>query len=502
MSEEGAFTKRKPLTFMTVRVRIAPSPTGNLHIGTTRTALLNYLFARRQQGCFILRVEDTDRERSKPEYTENILNGLKDLGLSWDEGPQVGGEYGPYSQSERLEIYKNSLQSLLDQNKIYPCYCTPEELSVERHAAEEAGNTYVYSRHCADLNAEQQAEKAAAQQRWVYRLRSAIENLSFEDLIRGTVTVNTALIGDFIVARQDLSPLYNFAVVVDDLKMKITHVLRGEDHISNTPKQILIYQAFDAQPPIFGHTAMMLAPDRSKLSKRHGATAVEDYLEQGYLPEALVNYLALLGWSAPGEQEIYSLDELVAVFELADLGKSGAVFDIEKLKWVNGQWIRRLSAAELWKRLKPSATIRGLDLELQSEDWWQQSVLLVQEKLVLLSDYFEQADFLLVRDLPLQAELVNKAFSMESAAPVLQALRDKLESGPWLLEEIHELFEALKTELPFKMKDIMWPIRAALSGRTFGADLQTSMLLLGRERCLERIDAALTYIDHLGSSHV
>lgn len=501
MSEEGAFTKRKPLTFMTVRVRIAPSPTGNLHIGTTRTALLNYLFARRQQGRFILRVEDTDRERSKSEYTENILNGLRDLGLSWDEGPQVGGEFGPYAQSERLEIYKKSLQSLLEQDKIYPCYCTPEQISAERQVAEAAGSTYVYSRQCASLNAEQQQAKAA-QQTWVYRLRSAIQNLGFDDLIRGTVTVDTGLIGDFIVARQDLSPLYNFAVVVDDLEMKITHVLRGEDHISNTPKQILIYQAFGAQAPIFGHTAMMLAPDRSKLSKRHGATAVGDYLAQGYLPEALVNYLALLGWSPPGEQEIYALDELAAVFELADLGKSGAVFDIEKLKWVNGQWIRRLSPAELWQRIKPFAEAKAINLDLHSEDWWQQSVLLVQEKLVLLTDYFEQADFLIAQDLPLQAEQVNKALRMDSAVPVLQALADKLQSGPWLLEELHAVFEALKTEQPFKMKDIMWPIRAALSGRTFGADLQTSMLLLGRERCLQRIQSALTYIDSLEASHV
>ncbi len=486
---------------MTVRVRIAPSPTGNLHIGTTRTALLNYLFARRQQGRFILRVEDTDRERSKAEFTENILNGLKDLGLNWDEGPQVGGEYGPYSQSERLDIYKNSLQSLLGQDKIYPCYCTPDQLSVERQTAEAAGSTYVYSRQCASLTPEQQAEKAS-QHKWVYRLRSAIQNLSFDDLVRGTVTVDTGLIGDFIVARQDLSPLYNFAVVVDDLEMKISHVLRGEDHISNTPKQILIYQAFCAQPPAFGHTAMMLAPDRSKLSKRHGATAVGDYLEQGYLPEALVNYLALLGWSAPGEQEIYSLSELTEVFDLADLGKSGAVFDIEKLKWVNGQWIRRLSPADLWQRLRPSLETKGFDLSQQSDDWWQQSVALVQDKLVVLPDYFEQADFLIEADLVLQAEQVNKALSMESATPVLKALSEKLQSGPWVLEEIHDVFESLKTEQPFKMKQIMWPIRAALSGRTFGADLQTSMLLLGRERCLSRLQSALTYIDSLEASHV
>lgn len=488
---------------MTVRVRIAPSPTGLLHIGTTRTALFNYLFARHEGGSFILRVEDTDRARSKESYTENILQGLQALGLNWDEGPVQQGEnqgaFGPYFQSQREELYQRYLGQLYEARHIYPCFCTPEDIQAEREAAEAQGETYVYSRKCRELEEKTVAFKKDAGLAHVYRLKVPQKTVSYQDLIRDEVSFESALIGDFVVARSDFSPLYNFAVVVDDAEMKITHVLRGEDHISNTPKQILIYEALGLEPPAFGHSAMMLAPDRSKLSKRHGATAVQDYLEQGYLPEALVNYLALLGWSPGSEQEIFTLQELEQAFDLKGVTKSGAVFDVEKLKWMNGQWIRRLDLPTLWERLQPLVQKAGHQTGAQAESWWLDSVALVQEKLSVLGDYLEQVDFLLADTLVYHPEQVDKAFAMESAQPVLEALKAQLSESEWNKEAVQACFDSLKSEQPFKMKQIMWPIRAALTGRTFGADLQQSIVLLGRERCLQRIDAALHYVKEVQS---
>lgn len=490
---------------MSVRVRIAPSPTGNLHIGTTRTALFNYLFARRHGGSFILRVEDTDKQRSKAEYTQNILSGLQGLGLNWDEGPNLEGEekgdYGPYAQSQRGASYSKYLQLLLQEEKIYPCFCSSEELQVERQAAESVSKTYVYSQRCRALDPVEAQKRIDAGEKAVYRLKVPEKKVTFTDLVRGEVSFDTRTLGDFIIARKGLDPLYNFAVVIDDYEMKITHVLRGEDHISNTPKQILIYEAIGATVPQFGHTAMMLAPDRSKLSKRHGATSVGDYLDQGYLPEALVNYLALLGWSPPDDQEIFTLSELEAAFDLSTVSKSGAVFDVEKLKWTNSQWIKRLSEKELWLRLEPILKAKGYSLESHDEAWWLSSVVLVQEKLTLLGDYLEQVDFLLADELEYEVDKVQKSFIMPSFEPVLEALKKALETMDWNAEALHQIFEQLKSDQPFKMKEIMWPIRTALTGRTFGADLQQSILLLGQANCLKRIDKALNEAKSLERAH-
>ncbi len=480
---------------MSVRVRIAPSPTGNLHIGTARTALVNYLFAKHHQGTFVVRIEDTDKARSKPEYTQNILSGLHQIGLQWDEGPETGGDYGPYAQSEREDLYLKAVEDLIQQGQIYPCFCSPEEIQQEREAAEAEGKTYVYSGKYRDLSAEDAKKLQDAGTPYVYRVKVPSESLTFEDLVRGEVTFDTALIGDFIVARQDKLPLYNLAVVIDDAAMKITHVLRGEDHISNTPKQILLYRAMGLEPPAFGHTPMMLAPDRSKLSKRHGATSVDEYMAQGYLPEALVNYLALLGWSpADTEEEIFDVETLGKLFQLQDVSKSGAVFDTEKLNWMNGQWLRKLSTEELWQRLRPFLAEKSVNTEQHPLSWWLDVVALVQEKLVRLTDFFDQADFLLTDELVYEEDKVKKAFKMESAIPVLTALETALKEIDWNPDNIATAFDTLKAEQPFKMKQIMWPIRAALSGRTFGADLHTSIYLLGKDRVLQRLSRAQTYV--------
>lgn len=479
---------------MSVRVRIAPSPTGRLHIGTTRTALFNYLFAHHHHGTYVLRVEDTDRERSKDEYTHDILNGLKDLGLPWDEGPGASEPHGPYFQSQRQAIYQKYLRDLLEQGKIYPCFCSQDELQAERSAAETEGKTYVYSRKCRNLSPADAQQRIASGDNKVYRLKVDDQPVVFTDLIRGEIRFESSLIGDIIIARGDLNPMYNFAVVIDDITMQITHVLRGEDHISNTPKQILIYQALGAELPQFGHSPMMLAPDRSKLSKRHGATSVQAYLDMGYLPEALINYLALLGWSAPEGREILSLSELIEAFDLGDVNKSGAVFDVEKLKWVNAQWLRRLGAQAVWQRLEPLAT-QQIELSQHDSAWWLASVELVLEKLTLLPDYFSQCDFLIHSTLEYQPQEVDKAFQLASAEPVLAAFKVAFESASdWSVDGLHQIFEQQKTSLPFKMKDIMWPIRAAVSGRVAGADLQQSLFLLGRDRTLERLQQAQDYL--------
>jgi len=303
------------------------------------------------------------------------------------------------------------------------------------------------------------------------------------------------LIGDIIIAKRDRSPIYNFAVVVDDVEMRITHVLRGEDHISNTPKQILIYEALGADLPAFGHLPMILAPDRSKLSKRHGATSVSEYLEKGFLAEALVNYLALLGWSAPENREVLSLQELSELFNLENVTKSGAIFDIEKLTWLNSQWLRQLSPAVLLERLQPFFKQAGLATESQDQAWQESVITLVQEKAKLLPDLIEQADFLWQTSPQFDPEQTAKAFSLASAQDVLMAFEKAFSNLiNWSTEAIHEVFEAQKGSLPYKMKDIMWPLRAALTGRTAGADLQQSIVLLGRERCLQRLNQALTQL--------
>lgn len=481
-----------------IRVRIAPSPTGMLHIGTTRTALFNYLFARHHGGTYVLRMEDTDTERSKAEYTQNIIKGFQNLGLNWDEGPDTGGAYGPYTQSERTHLYTEALQSLITKQSAYPCFCTPDDLQQEKELAERNKSTYIYSGKCRQLSAEECQHRIKQGTPHVYRLKTPSKSIIFEDLVRGEIEFHSSTIGDFIIAKGLSQPIYNFAVVVDDVGMKITHVLRGEDHISNTPKQILIYEALGYEPPLFGHTAMMLAPDRSKLSKRHGATSISDYLQMGVLKEALINYLALLGWSPPEGQEILSLEELISHFSLDKVTKSGAIFDIEKLKWVNGQWIRRMSPEELLHHSRPFLT--AFDLDSYSDDWLKDALNLVSEKVNLLTDLPDQLDFLLLSTLDYKEEGVKKAFQMPSASDVLTHLKAQVEASPdWQLEQMSSIFETLKNELDYKMKQIMWPIRAALSGRTFGPDLQKSMVLLGKERVLSRIDHALNELERFAN---
>jgi glutamyl-tRNA synthetase/nondiscriminating glutamyl-tRNA synthetase len=331
-----------------MRVRFAPSPTGQLHVGNARTALFNWLLARHEGGTFILRIEDTDVERSTKASEDAILEDLRWLGLDWSEGVEAGGGKGPYRQSERLDIYRRHAGELIASGGAYYCFCSPDLLEADRQAALQAGRPPMYSRRCRRVPAAEAARRVAGGEPAVIRLRvPAAREIVFEDLVRGRVRFDTAVIGDPVLVRSDGMPAYNFAVVVDDALMEISHVIRGEDHISNTPRQLLLYEAFGWTPPAFGHVSLVMGPDHSPLSKRHGATSVKEFRERGYLPEALANYLALLGWSPGDGEELLPIEELARRFTLDSVGRSASVFDVEKLAWVNRHYLRESPPSRL-----------------------------------------------------------------------------------------------------------------------------------------------------------
>src|SRR6185436_1230786 len=335
------------------RVRFAPSPTGYLHVGGARTALFNWLFARRHGGTFVLRIEDTDLERSSEEMVGGILDGLRWLGLDWDEGPDAGGQFGPYFQSERLSRHRDVADRLVAEGHAYGCYCSTERLQAERAAAEARGEAWQYDRRCLSLGVNDIARLDAAGTPRAVRVRVPPGQTTFDDLVHGPITIDHATIEDFVILRSDGQPTYQLSVVCDDIDMAITDVVRGDDHISNTPKQILLYRALGAPVPRFAHVPLILGPDKKRLSKRHGATSVMEYAKQGYLPEAMFNFLALLGWSPGGEQEIFTRDELIARFTLEGISGGNAVFNPEKLDWFNAQHLARLSTDDLIGRIRP-----------------------------------------------------------------------------------------------------------------------------------------------------
>ena len=355
--DSGEFKFRKPDE---VRTRFAPAPTGFLHIGAARTALFNYLFAKKHKGFFILRIEDTDIERSEPKYEKDILESLKWLGIEWDEGPDIDGGYGPYRQSKRLKIYTQYLEKLLAENKAYYCFCSEEELEDQRQYRLSIGEAPRYSGKCADLSKEEVEKLRAAGKPTVIRFRVPAKKIEFNDLIREKLEFETSLIGDIVIAKNLTTPLYNFACVVDDFENKISHVIRGEEHISNTPKQILLQEALNFPSPQYVHLPIILAPDRTKLSKRHGATGTLEYKEEGYLPEALVNFMAFLGWNPGGEREIYSMPSLIKEFSIERVQKGGAIFNIKRLDFLNSFYIRQRSVEKLTELCLPYLVEAGL----------------------------------------------------------------------------------------------------------------------------------------------
>ena len=464
---------------MSVRVRLAPSPTGNLHIGTARTAVFNWLFARHQGGQFILRVEDTDLERSRPEYTENILEGLKWLGLNWDEGP--------FFQSQRLDQYRQAIQTLLDQGKAYRCYCTPEELEQMREAQKARNEAPRYDNRHRNLTPEQRAAYDAEGRKPVIRFKIEDQReIIWKDLVRGVVTwKGSDLGGDMVVARaasgDDVGqPLYNLAVVVDDIDMAITHVIRGEDHIANTAKQILLYEAFGKPVPEFSHTPLILNQEGRKLSKRDGVTSISDFQQMGYTAPGLANYMSLLGWTPPdATQEIFTLDEAAQKFSFDRVNKAGAKFDWDKLDWLNSQYIHQMPATELTDLLIPYWQQAGYTFDISSDrPWLEQLTALLGPSLTKLKDVVEMSDLFFVDTVELDEEAIAQ-LSQEGATAVIEAMINKLASEPTLTTDTaKDMIKAVTKETKLKKGLIMRSLRAALTGALHGPDLTETWVLL------------------------
>jgi glutamyl-tRNA synthetase len=490
-----------------VRVRIAPSPTGPLHIGTARTALFNYLYARHHGGTFVLRLEDTDVARSSTAYEQDILDGLHWLGLTWDEGPGVAGEaargaYGPYRQMERLDRYRAAADRLLAEDRAYPCYCTKEELDAERARLEAAKLPPRYSGRCAGLTPAERATFEADGRRPALRFRIEPGPVAFDDLVRGPVAFDaSALGGDMVIVRADGTPLYHFTVVVDDAAMRISHVIRGEDHLSNTPKHILLFRALGEAIPAFAHLPLILNPDRTKMSKRKSQTAIGDYIAQGFTREGLVNYLALLGWSTGTEEEVLSLEAIASRFDLDHVQKGGAVFDRERLEWLNGQWIRRLEPVELVDRLRPflAAEVAAGRIDRQpTDDEVLTLVPLIQERLPVLGAVGELIGFLFRERIELDpALLVPKRWDAATALQGLAAAREAIAAvGPVRFEadELEPPLRALAEARGWKAGDLFMAIRVAVTGRTATPPLFDTLVALGRDRALARLDAAIEVV--------
>ncbi len=480
-----------------IRVRIAPSPSGNLHIGTARTALFNYLYAKKTGGKFVLRIEDTDLERSNQEYTQNIFDSLKALGLEWDEGPDVGGEYGPYYQSQRFDIYPKYAQMLIDKGYAYECFCTTEELEAEKEEAMKNHKAYVYSRKCLNLTEEQKAELRAKGVKPSIRFKVEHKELIFNDLVKGELKFDTSLIGDFVIMKSNGTPTYNFAVVIDDMLMKISHIIRGEDHISNTPKQILIYEALGAEVPKFGHLGMILAPDRSKLSKRHGATAVSDFVKQGYLTDALINFVALLGWAPSDSHEIKPVSEIAQDFRINEISSSNSIFEYDKLNWMNGQYIKKMEIPKLTDMVIPFLS-KYADMEYglknMSRANIEKMVEITREPITTLSEMEYDCAYFFGKDVDYTEGM--ETLQKPEAKTVLNRVMELIEGWDFNSDEaIHDVLADLRNEFKeqhnMKPKETMWAVRAAVTGRTKGADMAKIMTILGKDICIHRIKKAL-----------
>ena len=483
-----------------VRVRIAPSPSGNLHVGTARTALFNFLFAKKNNGKFVLRIEDTDAERTSQEYIDNIFDSLKALGLNWDEGPDVGGPYGPYTQSERFDIYPKYVQQLLDSGFAYECFCTPEELEAEKEEATRNKKPYVYSKKCENLTEEEKAKLRAEGRKPAIRFNIAKAQkafhdssiLKFDDLVKGELHMDTDLLGDFVIQKSNGAPTYNYAVVIDDMLMKISHVIRGEDHISNTYKQILIYEALGAEVPKFGHLGMILAPDRSKLSKRHGATAVSDFVKEGYLTEALINFVALLGWAPSDGEEIKPVDKIAEDFRINEISSSNSIFEYDKLKWMNSHYIKMLSMDELKKRLLPY--LEKYNLSELTDEQFTRMIEVTREPLILLSDITDAVTYFFGENVHIEPEVQTEVLDTETSQKVLKEYLDQSKDWEYTEENLHEKLDTFRgffKEKGIKPKVTMWAIRAAVTGRTRGADMTATLAILGKDKVEKRIKAAI-----------
>lgn len=481
-----------------VRVRYAPSPTGHLHIGNARTALFNYLFARHHGGKFIIRIEDTDVKRNVAGGEENQLTYLKWLGMDWDESVDVGGEYGPYRQTERLDLYRPHVQDLLDRGLAYRCYCTEDELEKEREQQMARGETPRYSGKCRHLTPEQHAAYDAEGRPYSIRFRVPEgRTFAFDDLVKGTISFESDISGDFVIVKKDGIPTYNFAVVLDDHLMKISHVLRGEDHVSNTPRQLMIYDAFGWEPPVFGHMTLIVGENHKKLSKRDESVIqfIEQYDQLGYLPEALFNFIALLGWSPEGEEEFFTKEELISIFDAGRLSRSPAVFDTNKLAHLNNHYIKNADPERIARLAIPHLQKAGrlpAELTAEQEAWTKALVALYQEQMTAASDIVALSELFFRSDLELEEEAA--AVLAEPQVPaVLSAFLAKVEGlGEYTVENIAAAIKEVQKETGSKGKGLFMPIRVALTGQMHGRDLNQTIFLLGQSKVADRLKARIS----------
>lgn len=479
-----------------MKVRFAPSPTGPFHIGGARSALFNWLLARKEEGTFVLRIEDTDLARSTRESEENIKASLQWLGMNWDEGVDVGGENGPYRQTERLELYKEVTQRLLDEGHAYECYCSAEELDAVRQDQMDRGETPKYNGHCVHLDEETKAKYIAEGRKPTIRLRVPLnKTYTFDDMVRGRVSFESNGVGDFVIVKSDGIPVYNFAVVMDDHMMGITHVIRAEEHLSNTPRQMAIYEALGWDIPTFGHISLILGKDYKKMSKRHGATSVEQYKQLGYLPEALVNFLALLGWAPEGEEEFFTPDELIQAFSMDRVAKNPAVFDIDKLNHINFHYMKNLSDEDLFHLCLPHLKEVGLasdSLNQADIDWLTLLCSTFRDHISYGAQIKDHVGMFMGETVFLEEgheEELRAVLNEETAPTVLSAFRNALaELDEITPEVVKATIKAVMKETALKGKFVFMPIRVALTGQMHGPDLNNIVTLLGKEKCLHNLD--------------
>jgi len=479
-----------------IRVRFAPSPTGYLHVGGARTALFNWLYARRNGGVFVLRIEDTDAERSSAEMIEGILDGMRWLGLDWDEGPHIGGEYGPYFQSQRFDRHREMAGRLVAEGHAYYCYCTPEEIKAKREAAEQAGGAWKYDRTCVALTAREIAARERDKRPRAIRVKAPDRPVRFDDLVHGPIEFDGANIEDFVILRSDGHPTYHLSVVSDDVEMKMTHVVRGDDHISNTPKQVILYEALGVPVPRFAHVPLILGADKKRLSKRHGATSVMEYARQGYSPEAMVNFLALLGWSpGSGDQEVFDRPQLVDAFDLSGISGGNAVFNTEKLDWFNQQHLWRLPPDQLARRVKPSFEAAGLWRDEYAGDkhaWFDAVLQLLKPRARKIDDFVELGRFFFVDDIEYELPAVEKHLRADGIGDHLAAVDAAFgKLADFDVQSTEQALRAVAEARGAKAASLIHALRVALTGRSASPGLFEVASLLGRQVTHARIAKAL-----------
>ena len=486
-----------------VRVRIAPSPSGFLHIGTAKIALMNWLFARQSGGTFVLRLEDTDADRTEEEFVQAMCDGFRWLGIDWDEGPAFGdepekGDFGPYRQSQRNQLHRDAGQRLLDEGKAYRCFCSKEELDVERELAQKEKRPPRYNGKCRDLSTEESQQRADAEERFVVRFKVPEGSTVIEDLVQGRVETQNKEFDDFVILKPTGDPIFHLAVVVDDGDMKISHVMRGDDHLTNTSRHAMLFDALGYDRPIFAHLPMVLDERGKKYSKREHGANVLDWRDDGYLPETMINYVALMGWSPGDDEEIFTREGLLEAFSVDRLGKSAAKFDLKRLQWINGQHMRKLPVEELRDRVLPLLTAANIDYSEKSDAWLAQMTAICQEKLKTLNEIVMYTDFFFRDVTEYDEKGVKKQWRKDGALEKMASILAVFEAdASGSSRSLHDAYEKMSEESGLGLGQYIHPTRLALTGKSIGPGLFELAELLGKDECLKRIHAAIVYLKAL-----